>query len=61
MVYGGASIGLMGALADAAQAAGGEVIGVIPRALVEWEVAHTGLADLRVVASMHERKAPMAS
>jgi uncharacterized protein (TIGR00730 family) len=60
LVYGGASIGLMGAVADAAQAAGGEVIGVIPRALVEWEVAHTGLADLRVVASMHERKALMA-
>jgi uncharacterized protein (TIGR00730 family) len=60
VVYGGASVGLMGTLADAAQAAGGEVIGVIPRALVEWEVAHTGLADLRVVASMHERKALMA-
>jgi uncharacterized protein (TIGR00730 family) len=60
LVYGGASIGLMGALADAAQAAGGEVIGVIPDALVEWEVAHAGLADLRIVASMHERKALMA-
>jgi uncharacterized protein (TIGR00730 family) len=60
LVYGGASIGLMGALADAAQAAGGEVIGVIPRALVEWEVAHSGLAELRIVASMHERKALMA-
>ena len=60
LVYGGASIGLMGAVADAARAAGGEVIGVIPRALVELEVAHTGLADLRVVASMHERKALMA-
>jgi uncharacterized protein (TIGR00730 family) len=60
LVYGGASIGLMGALADAAQAAGGEVIGVIPQALVKWEVAHTGLADLRVVSSMHERKALMA-
>jgi uncharacterized protein (TIGR00730 family) len=60
VVYGGASLGLMGVLADAAQAAGGEVIGVIPRALVEWEVAHPGLADLRVVASMHERKALMA-
>jgi uncharacterized protein (TIGR00730 family) len=60
VVYGGASLGLMGVLADAAQAAGGQVIGVIPRALVEWEVAHTGLADLRVVASMHERKALMA-
>lgn len=60
LVYGGAAIGLMGAVADAARAAGGEVIGVIPRALVEWEVAHTGLADLRIVASMHERKALMA-
>jgi len=60
LVYGGAAIGLMGTLADAARAAGGEVIGVIPRALVEWEVAHTGLADLRIVASMHERKALMA-
>lgn len=60
LVYGGASIGLMGAVADAARAAGGEVIGVIPRALVEFEVAHTGLADLRIVASMHERKALMA-
>jgi uncharacterized protein (TIGR00730 family) len=60
VVYGGASIGVMGALADAAQAAGGEVIGVIPHALVEWEVAHTGLADLRIVSSMHERKALMA-
>jgi uncharacterized protein (TIGR00730 family) len=60
VVYGGAAIGLMGALADAARAGGGEVIGVIPRALVELEVAHAGLADLRVVASMHERKALMA-
>jgi len=60
LVYGGASIGLMGAVADAARAAGGEVIGVIPRALVEFEVAHTGLADLRIVTSMHERKALMA-
>jgi uncharacterized protein (TIGR00730 family) len=60
VVYGGASIGLMGAVADAARTAGGEVIGVIPRALVDLEVAHAGLADLRVVASMHERKAMMA-
>jgi uncharacterized protein (TIGR00730 family) len=60
VVYGGAAIGLMGALADAARAGGGEVIGVIPRALVDLEVAHAGLADLRVVASMHERKALMA-
>jgi uncharacterized protein (TIGR00730 family) len=60
IVYGGAAIGLMGTVADAARAAGGEVIGVIPRALVGLEVAHVGLADLRIVASMHERKALMA-
>jgi len=60
LVYGGASVGLMGRLADAALAAGGEVIGVIPRAMVDLEVAHHGLADLRVVGSMHERKALMA-
>ena len=60
LVYGGASVGLMGAMADAAQANGGEVIGVIPRSLVEKEVAHTGLSDLRIVESMHERKALMA-
>lgn len=60
LVYGGASIGLMGAVADAALAAGGEAIGVIPRALAEREVAHDGLTDLRVVGSMHERKAMMA-
>ncbi|MBS7811632.1 LOG family protein [Roseococcus pinisoli] len=60
LVYGGAAVGLMGAVADAAQAAGGEVIGVIPHALVDREVAHTGLKDLRIVSSMHERKALMA-
>jgi uncharacterized protein (TIGR00730 family) len=60
LVYGGGDIGLMGVLADAALAAGGEVIGVIPRALVNREVAHHGLSDLRVVSSMHERKALMA-
>ncbi|MBI2555583.1 MAG: TIGR00730 family Rossman fold protein [Candidatus Rokubacteria bacterium] len=60
MVFGGGSVGLMGAVADAALAAGGEVLGVIPRALVEKELAHRGVADLRVVASMHERKALMA-
>lgn len=60
LVYGGASIGLMGAVADAARQAGGEVIGVIPRSLVELEVAHHGLDDLRIVGSMHERKALMA-
>lgn len=60
LVYGGAAVGLMGRVADAALAAGGEVIGVIPRHLVEKEIAHSGLGDLRVVASMHERKALMA-
>jgi uncharacterized protein (TIGR00730 family) len=61
IVYGGAKVGLMGAMADAALAAGGEVIGVIPEALVAKEVAHTGLTKLHVVNSMHERKALMAS
>jgi hypothetical protein len=60
LVYGGASVGLMGALADAALEAGGEAIGVIPRALVEKEIAHRGLSELCVVESMHERKALMA-
>jgi uncharacterized protein (TIGR00730 family) len=60
LVYGGARVGLMGVIADAAIEAGGEVIGVIPRTLVDREVAHTGLSDLRVVESMHERKALMA-
>jgi hypothetical protein len=60
VVYGGACVGLMGTLADAALAAGGEVVGVIPAALVAKEVAHTGLTDLRVVNSMHERKALMS-
>ncbi len=60
LVYGGAAVGLMGAVADATIAAGGSVIGVIPQALVDHEVAHTGLTDLRVVGSMHERKALMA-
>lgn len=60
LVYGGASVGLMGEVAGAALAAGGDVIGVMPRALVDREVAHRGLADLRVVGSMHERKAMMA-
>jgi uncharacterized protein (TIGR00730 family) len=61
LVYGGSRIGLMGVLADTVLAAGGHVIGVIPDALVAKEVAHSGLPDLRVVASMHERKALMAS
>lgn len=60
LVYGGASVGLMGAVADAALAHGGEVIGVIPHALKQKEIAHQGLQDLRVVDSMHERKALMA-
>lgn len=60
LVYGGASVGLMGALADAVLAAGGEAIGVIPRALMEREVGHPGLTELRVVPSMHARKAMMA-
>ena len=60
IVYGGARVGLMGALADAALVAGGEVIGVIPRALIEREIGHTGLTELRIVESMHERKALMA-
>jgi uncharacterized protein (TIGR00730 family) len=60
VVYGGASVGLMGVVADAALAAGGEVVGVIPRALVDREIAHPGLSELHVVGSMHERKALMA-
>ncbi len=61
IVYGGASVGLMGVLADAALAAGGEVVGVIPGGLFAAEVPHQGLTRLQVVASMHERKAVMAS
>ncbi len=60
LAYGGGCTGLMGALADAMIAAGGEVIGIMPRHLVDREVAHTGLTELRVVASMHERKALLA-
>lgn len=60
LVYGGGSIGLMGAVADAALAEGGRVVGVIPRALWEMEVGHHGLSDLHVVDSMHDRKAMMA-
>ena len=60
LVYGAGNIGLMGILADAALEAGGEVIGVIPEALVAREVAHAGLTEMRVVQSMHERKALMA-
>ena len=61
IVYGGGSVGLMGALADAALAAGGEVIGVIPGPLASRELAHAGLTRMHVVPSMHERKALMAS
>jgi uncharacterized protein (TIGR00730 family) len=60
IVYGGASVGLMGLLADTALEAGGEVIGVIPQALERKEIGHRGLTHLRVVRSMHERKALMA-
>jgi uncharacterized protein (TIGR00730 family) len=60
LVYGGGNIGLMGVLADAALAAGGEVIGVIPQMLVNRELAHRGITDLRIVGTMHERKALMA-
>jgi uncharacterized protein (TIGR00730 family) len=60
LVYGGGRVGLMGILADACLAASGKVIGVIPRSLVERELAHNGLTELRVVSSMHERKAVMA-
>jgi uncharacterized protein (TIGR00730 family) len=60
VVYGGASVGLMGALADSALAAGGTVIGVIPRRLVEHEIAHARLTKLHIVETMHERKALMA-
>jgi uncharacterized protein (TIGR00730 family) len=60
IVYGGGRVGLMGVVADAAMAAGGEVIGVIPGFLVDREVAHQGLSRLEVVATMHERKARMA-
>lgn len=60
LVYGGGRVGLMGALADAALDAGGEVIGVIPQGLVERELAHPGITESRVVATLHERKAVMA-
>ncbi len=60
VVYGGGRAGLMGAVADGARAAGGEVIGVIPRSMVEREWAHGGLTELHVCETMHERKAIMA-
>ena len=60
VVYGGGRVGLMGAVADAALAAGGEVTGVIPRRLVDRELAHRGVSELRIVSTLHERKAVMA-
>lgn len=60
LVYGGAKVGLMGTVSDACMAAGGVVVGVMPRLLVDKEIAHRGLSDLRIVESMHERKALMA-
>jgi uncharacterized protein (TIGR00730 family) len=59
VVYGGGRVGMMGALADAARDAGGEVVGVMPQALVDREIGHMGIDDLRIVGSMHERKALM--
>jgi uncharacterized protein (TIGR00730 family) len=61
LVYGGSRVGMMGTVADAALAAGGEVVGVIPRRLVDREVAHRSLTELRVVETLHERKAEMAA
>ena len=61
VVYGGSRIGMMGAVADAALAVGGEVIGVVPRHLVDREVAHSGLTEQHVVETLHERKAEMAA
>jgi uncharacterized protein (TIGR00730 family) len=61
LAYGGGSVGLMGVLADTMLAGGGEVIGVIPKPLASKELAHTGLTEMRVVGSMHERKATMAA
>jgi uncharacterized protein (TIGR00730 family) len=60
LVYGGGNVGLMGAIADAALGSGGEVIGVIPQSIVDREIAHRGVTELRIVGSMHERKALMA-
>jgi len=61
LVYGGGRVGLMGVVADAVMAAGGDVIGVIPEKLATVELLHTGVRDMRVVASMHHRKALMAN
>ena len=60
LVYGGGRVGLMGAVADGALGAGGRVVGVMPRGLVEREIAHVGLSELRVVETMHERKTAMS-
>lgn len=60
LVYGGADVGLMGLVADAALAAGGKVVGILPAALKDKEIGHNGLTELHVVGSMHERKAMMA-
>ncbi len=61
LVYGGGRVGLMGVVADAVLSAGGQVTGVMPKALYEREIAHRGVPDMRIVASMHERKELMAS
>jgi len=61
LLYGGATVGLMGAVADAALAAGGEVVGVIPDVIMDREIGHRGLTELHVVRTMHERKALLAS
>ncbi|OGT50619.1 MAG: Rossman fold protein, TIGR00730 family [Gammaproteobacteria bacterium RIFCSPHIGHO2_12_FULL_41_15] len=61
LVYGGANVGLMGILADKMLTSGSRVIGVIPKSLVDVEIAHTGLTDLQIVNSMHERKARIAA
>lgn len=61
LVYGGGHVGLMGVIADAVLASGGEVIGVIPEAMMARELAHTGVTQLQVVSGMHERKARMAA
>ncbi|MFC4046337.1 TIGR00730 family Rossman fold protein [Dactylosporangium siamense] len=60
LVYGGGKTGLMGAVADGALSAGGEVVGVMPQSLVDAEIAHPGLSSLRIVGSLHERKAALA-
>jgi uncharacterized protein (TIGR00730 family) len=60
LVYGGGKVGLMGVIADAMLAAGGEAIGVMPQTLIDREIGHDGITELRVVGSMHERKAQMA-